>query len=78
MATTKNKTLYEKALGTTLHSRFVAREETIGRPLTDDEVRAEAKYQLETLPYKGLFEGKELAQAKREMRALIATRAERK
>lgn len=63
--------LYEKALGTLLASRFVARADDLGRDLTDEEVKKEAKYQLEDLPYKGIFEGKELQTAKRQMRALL-------
>lgn len=64
-------TLYEKALGTMLGSRFQARSDDLNRPLTDDEVRKEAEYQLHDLPYKGIFEGKDLARAKREMHNLI-------
>lgn len=64
-------TKYEKALGTMLGSRFKARADDLNRPLTDDEVRNEAKYQLEDLPYKGIYEGKELTKAQREMRSLI-------
>lgn len=63
--------LYEKALGTLLASRFVARADDLGRDLTDSEVKKEAEYQLEDLPYKGIFEGKELQTAKRQMRALL-------
>lgn len=67
----KPDTLYDKALDTVLSSRFVAKAETLSRPLTDEEVVEEAKYQLEDLPYKGLYEGKELAKAKRQMKRLI-------
>lgn len=67
-------TLYEKALGTMPGSRFKARADDRNRPLTDDEVRAEAKYQLGDLPFKGAFEGKDLAKAKREMRMLASPR----
>lgn len=67
-------TLYEKALGTMLGSRFKARADDLNRPLTDDEVRAEAKYQLGDLPFKSVFEGKDLAKAKREMRTLASPR----
>jgi hypothetical protein len=35
------------------------------------EVKAEAKYQLEDLPYKGIFEGNELVKAKRQMKSLM-------
>lgn len=48
--------LFNRALNTELHSRFAARAEDLGRPLTDDEVRAEARYQLENLPYNVRFE----------------------
>ena len=63
--------LYNKALKTLLCSRFASRADDLNRPLTDEEVREEAKWQLEDLPYKGIFEGKELQQAKREMKALL-------
>lgn len=69
-------TLYEKALGTMLGSRFEARADDLNRPLTDDEVREEAEYQLADLPYKGIFDGKELTRAKREMRNLLKSRLE--
>lgn len=64
-------TLYEKAQRTLLASRFTAMADDLNRPLTDDEVKAEAKYQLDDLPYKGIFEGKELQTAKRQMKALL-------
>lgn len=64
-------TLYERACKTLLCSRFVARADDLNRDLTDDEVREEAEYQLEDLPYKGIFEGKELQKAKRQMKALL-------
>jgi len=64
-------TLYDRALKTLLGSRFEARADDLNRRLTDDEVRAEARYQLEDLPYKGIFEGKELQTAKRQMKALL-------
>lgn len=67
-------TLYERALKTLLHSRFIARSEDLGRPLTDEEVRAEARWQYEDLPYKGAFEGRELALAKRQMKQLFGRR----
>lgn len=63
-------TLRNRAFQTLLHSRFTAREEDLGHRLTDDEVRAEAKYQLEDLPYKG-FEKDELRKAIRQMKALL-------
>jgi hypothetical protein len=61
--------LYNKALKTILASRFVARADDLNRPLTDEEVRAEAKYQLEDLPFKGL-EPEDLKTARRQMKAL--------
>lgn len=69
--TQKPEPLYSKALRTMLASRFIAKAEDIGRPLTDNEVMEEARYQLEDLPYKPDFQGKELTKAKREMRALL-------
>ena len=66
----KKMTRYERALKTMLASRFVARADDLNRPLTDAEVKAEALYQLEDLPYKGIYEGQELRTAKRQMRAL--------
>lgn len=64
-------TLYERSQRTLLASRFAARADDLNRPLMDDEVKAEARYQLEDLPYKGIFEGKELQTAKRQMKALL-------
>lgn len=52
-------TLYEKALSTSLASRFVARAEDKGRELTDLEVRKEARYQIEDIPFKGMDEDEE-------------------
>ena len=63
-------TLYEKALGTSMASRFVAIADDLCRDLTDAEVRKEAKYQLEDIQFKGLEEDEERI-AKREMRGLI-------
>ena len=54
-----------------LHSRFVAREEDLGHRLTDDEVRSEAQYLLETIPYGGTFEGAELKKAIRQLKNLL-------
>lgn len=48
-------TLYEKALRTNWCSRFVARADDLNRPLTDQETKQEAKYQLETIEYSGMF-----------------------
>lgn len=64
------QTLRDRAFQTVLHSRFVAREEDLGHRLTDDEVIAEAKYQLEDLPYKGM-EQEELRKARRQMKSLL-------
>lgn len=63
-------TLYEKALSTSLASRFVARADDKGRDLTDAEVRKEARYQLEDIPFKGLDEDEERT-AIRDMRNLL-------
>lgn len=54
-----------------LHSRFVAREESNGHELTDEEVKSEAQYLLETIPYGGIYEGAELAKAKRQLKSLL-------
>ena len=63
--------LRSRAFKTDLHSRFVAIEEDRGHRLTDDEVRQEARYLLETIPYSGSFEGKELKRAIAQMKRLI-------
>lgn len=65
------KTLRDRALATDLHSRFVAREEDLGHLLTDEEVRAETRYLLETIPYGGIYEGSELRSAIRQLKALL-------
>ena len=64
------KSLFEKALGTTLSTRFVNLEDRLGRTPTDSEVVAEAKYQLEDLPFKG-WEDFEVKQSTKEMKSLI-------
>lgn len=64
-------TLRDRAFRTELHSRFVAREDDLNRPLTDDEIKAEAQYLLETIPYGGSFEGAELRKAVRQLKALL-------
>lgn len=66
-------TLYEKALSTSLASRFVARADDKGRELTNAEVRKEARYQLEDIPFKGLDEDEERT-AIQEMRNLLKRR----
>lgn len=71
MARAKGMTLYQRSLKTMLAARFVARADDLNRQLTDDEVKKEAKYQLEDLLYKGLFEGRDLQTAKRQMKALL-------
>ena len=38
------KSLFDRALSTELHSRFVARAEDLGHPLTDDEVKSTSSY----------------------------------
>jgi len=67
------KSLYQKALATEYHSRFVARADDLNRPLTDDEVREEARYQLETIDYSGNYDDdpKQLARVKRQLKALL-------
>lgn len=65
------QTLRDRAFRTILHSRFVAREEDLGHELTDEEVREEASYLLETIPYGGAYEGAELRKAKRQLNALL-------
>lgn len=65
------QSLRTRAFRSMLHSRFVAYEETIGHELTDDDVRSEAEYLLETIPYSGAFEGKELTKARRQLRSLL-------
>ena len=53
----KSKTLFDKARDIkhgVLESRMVARMETEGRPLTDEETLNEVKYLLETIPFAGL------------------------
>lgn len=53
----RKKTLFEKARDIrhgALESRMVARMETEGRPLTDEETLNEVKYLLETIPFAGL------------------------
>lgn len=50
------KSLFERArdaAGGVLESRMVARMETEGRELTDEETRAELRYILETAPFAG-------------------------
>lgn len=70
----KEGSLFDKACGTLLHSRFVARADDLNRDMTDEEVIEEAKYQLEDLPYKGWDDDKLVALAMRQMRALIKNR----
>lgn len=65
----KRRTRFEMALDSTMHSRFVARADDLGRSLTTDEVREEAKYLLETIPYSGMEEI-ELTVIMRELRRL--------
>lgn len=65
--------LFQRALGTSLHSRFVARSEDLGRELSDDETCKEAQYLLETIPYGG-HEEEETKIAVRELKALLRKR----
>lgn len=51
------RSLFERARnvrGGCLESRLVARSETKGRPLTDEETEKELEYLAETIPYAGL------------------------
>lgn len=64
------KSLWQRALDTDLHSRFIARKEDLGRELTDEEIRNEAQYQLEDLPYKG-YEPEEQRKMARQLKALL-------
>lgn len=65
------KTLFQKALNTELASRFIARADDLNRDLTDNEVKDEARYLLETIPYGGIFEGAELKKAIRQLKSLL-------
>lgn len=64
------KPLFERALNTDLHSRFVARAEDLNRDLTDEETIEEIKYHLETLPFKGL-EPEDERRIRRQLKALL-------
>ena len=67
------KTLYERARdiqGGVLESRMVARKETEGRDLTDEETRAECEYLLETIDYSG-YDRKEISDIKRACRYIL-------
>lgn len=63
------QSLFEKALNSPMHSRFVSRSETLNRSLTDNETREEAKYLIETIPFSGLEE-EVLEQALMELKKL--------
>jgi len=63
------RTLYDRALDTVMHSRFVAEAEDKGRALTDEEVKKSARYYLDTLPYSG-YEREFIRTAMRQMRQL--------
>lgn len=64
------KSLFDKACETSMQSRFVARADDLNRDLTDEEVIAEAEYQLESIPYIGLEKAEE-RKAIREMKRLL-------
>ena len=64
------KSLRDRAMASEMHSRFVAREDDLGHLLTDEEVKDEARYQLENLPYSG-YEDAWIRKAMRQMRALL-------
>lgn len=63
-------TLFDRALKTEMHSRFIARAEDLGRSLTDEEVKKEAAYYLETLPYSG-YDSKWIKKTIRQMKRLL-------
>lgn len=70
------QSLRQRALRTEFHSRFVAREESLNRPLTDDEVREEVNYLLISLPYSNVWEAadtKGREKLKRQLMALANT-----
>ena len=67
-------TLYEKALNTELHSRFVARSDDLNRPLTDKETRQEAQYLIETIPYSGTYEGADLRRIMKQLKSLVKSK----
>lgn len=67
------QSLRQRALRTEFHSRFVAREEYLCRPLTDDEVRKEVNHILMFLPCSNVWEAadtKEREKLKRQLMAL--------
>jgi len=63
-------TLYDKALNTVLHSRFVCVADDKGRTLTDAEVKERAKDLLENVPYMG-YDKEFTTTAKRQLKALL-------
>ena len=68
------KSLFNRARdiqGGVLESRMVARMETEGRELTDDETKAECEYLLETVDYSG-YDSKYVSAIKRACRYIIS------
>lgn len=63
--------LYDKALNTVMHSRFVSLSETKGRDLTDSETIERATELLENLPFMGYDDKDFLRTARRQLKALI-------
>lgn len=61
-----SKTLFDRARdirGGVLESRLVARMETEDRPLTDEETVKELEYLIETIPYSGCGNEREIVSA---------------
>ena len=68
-----NKSLFNRARdiqGGILEGRMVARKETEGRDLTDEETKNECQYLLETIDYAG-YEREETAAIKRACRYIL-------
>ena len=65
------KTLFQKALQTEMHSRFIARSDDLNRDLTDKEVISEAKYLIDTIPFSGSYEGKDLHRVIQQLKRLL-------
>ena len=66
----KRKTLFEKALNTNYYSRFIAVSEDLNRDLTDEEVKENAKYYLETIDYSG-YDESWIKETKRQLKKLL-------
>lgn len=70
----KSETLYQKALKTEMHSRFINLESRLGRIPTDPEVIEEARYQIECIPYTGFSDESWERKAIRQMKMLIRSK----